>query len=527
MSLQSLYKSVYHRIVGDLPAYINELRAEIFKNGKTFFLGSLLQRTAKRYPDNVALICVDKKITYKDLYYRALRLSELLIERGIRPHDRVFLFLENSIEFYIGYYGIVQMGAVVVPLNTFLKEVELTHILNDAKPVLIITSADKVEHFRSMPAVVTLPILTEQDMRLDEPIPVQLPDFKVHELDSDELIALLYTSGTTGLPKGVMLSSRNCMTNAFQIVSCMQLHHTERILGVLPLFHSFTQSTCVWAVLFMGCTVVLVPKIERRYILGALQHKPTFFLGIPALFGLICLMKNAPLDSVKYFFSGGDALPDRIRCAFELVYRRKLCNGYGLTEASPVIAVDFEDEAGPTNTIGRPVLGVSCEIRDDHGKVLPQGEIGALWVKGDNVMLGYYNAPEQTAKVIKDGWLDTGDLAYIDAKGKIVITGRLKDLIINKGFNIYPQEIENVLMSHPAVIRAGVVGKAADMEGEVPVAFVQVSKVDPGLEKTLRDLCMQHLAMYKVPREFIITTHELAVTATGKIDKKVLRKQLK
>ncbi|MDZ4151716.1 class I adenylate-forming enzyme family protein, partial [Methylicorpusculum sp.] len=512
MSVQSLYKKVYHRLTGDLPAYVSTLRAEIFKDGKTFFLGSLLKRSAQLHPDEVALIYLDKKITYKELYSRAVRLSELLREKGVRPHDRVLLFFENSIEFYIAYYGIIQLGAVVAPLNTFLKEAELTHIINDASPVLLITIADKVTHIRSMAAASTLAIMTEQDMRLAEPVPAQLPEFQVHELAPDQMIALLYTSGTTGMPKGVMLSSRNCMTNVFQIVSCLHLHHTDRIFGVLPLFHSFAQSTCVWAMLFVGASVIVVPKIERRYILSGLQHKPTFFMGIPALFGLMCLLKNAPLDSVKYFFSGGDALPDRIRAAFALIYRRKLCNGYGLTEASPVIAVDYYDESVPTSTIGWPVLGVSCEIRDEQGAVLPQGEIGTLWVKGDNIMLGYYNAPEQTAKVLKDGWLDTGDLAYFDAKGRIVITGRLKDLIINKGFNIYPQEIENVIVGHPAVIRAAVIGKASEMEGEVPVAFVQVRKEEAGLEKVLRDLCVQHLAMYKVPREFIITAQELPAT---------------
>jgi long-chain acyl-CoA synthetase len=509
------------------PQYIHELRAEIFADGKTRFLGSLLKRSAHLYPDNVALICLDKRITYKELYYRAMRLSEKLLEKGIQPRDRVLLYFDNSIEFYIAYYGIIQIGAVVVPLNIFLKEIELSHIIKDSDPKLMLVMANTVDHVRSMQAGAALAMMTEQDMRLDEPVPAQLPDFRIQELEPDEMVALMYTSGTTGLPKGVMLSSRNCMTNVFQTVSCLQIHHSERILGVLPLFHSFAQSTCVWSLIFMGCSVIVVPKIERRYILGGLQHKPTFFLGIPALFGLMCLLKNAPLGSVKYFFSGGDALPDKIRAAFSLVYRRKICNGYGLTEASPVVAVDLDDEAGPTSCIGYPVWGISCQIRSEQGAVLPQGDIGALWVKGDNVMLGYYNAPEQTAKVLKDGWLDTGDLAYIDQKGKIVITGRLKDLIINKGLNIYPQEIENAIMMHPDVIRAGVVGKPVEMEGEVPVAFVQVRKETPGLEKVLRELCIQHLAMYKIPRDFIVTTEELPVTATGKVDKKVLCKQLK
>jgi long-chain acyl-CoA synthetase len=225
---------------------------------------------------------------------------------------------------------------------------------------------------------------------------------------------------------------------------------------------------------------------------------------------------------VRLFVSGGDALPDKIRAAFGLIYRRKLANGYGLTETTPVVSANLEDETVSAGNVGLPLIGIQCVARGDKGVDLPSGEIGVLWVKGDNVMLGYYRAQEATDKVLQNGWFNTGDLGYIDERGRIVITGREKDLIINKGFNIYPQEIENIILLHPNVIRAGVVGRI-DEEGEVPVAFVQIRTADDDMEQSLRSLCMQHLAAYKVPRQFYCDTKELPATATGKIDKKILR----
>jgi long-chain acyl-CoA synthetase len=321
-----------------------------------------------------------------------------------------------------------------------------------------------------------------------------------------------------------MLSSQNIITNLMQGIARLRIGYRQRVFGVLPLFHVFAQNVCVWGMPFVGACVILIAKIDRKLILSALKHKPTGFMGVPALYGLLCLLKTAPLDSVEYFVSGGDALPDKIRSYFELLYRRKICNGYGLTETSPIIAVDFADTAKPTSLVGRPAVGIEVEIRGEDGKPVKNGQIGELWIKGDNVMLGYYNEPEQTQKVLKDGWFNTGDTFYLNEDGKLVITGRTKDLIINKGINIYPQEIENVIMTNPNVIRVGVVGKPDD-QGEVPVAFVQIRQEQSGIEEKLSELCKQQLAAYKVPRQFICTAEELPTTATGKVNKKELRKK--
>ena len=502
----------------------DELHKSMQCNGKLMFAGRLLQRAVKEHGDTVALIYHDKHISYKKLYAMASALSAKLIKQhAIKPRDRAIICFENSPEFYIAYYALWQAGVIVAPVNTFLKEKELAHIINDAQPALIITSSDRVELFQKT-EVSLPPILTEHD--IDDVDEVSQVDDTIVDLEPEELAALLYTSGTTGLPKGVMLSSKNIMTNILQIASLLGKSSDERIFGVLPLFHSFAQNTCVWASFFYGITIILVVKIDRRYILEALEHKPTVFLGVPALYGLICLMKTAPLSTVRLFVCGGDALPDKIRSAFGLIYRRKLANGYGLTETSPVISANLDDELVPASNVGRPLVGIACAIRDEQGVDLSQGSIGVLWVKGDNVMLGYYQAPDLTSQVMKDGWFNTGDLAYIDSQGRIVITGREKDLIINKGFNIYPQEVENIILLYPNVLRVGVVAKEDEEGSEAPIAFVQLRSSEENIEQKLRKLCFQHLAPYKVPRQFLCDTKELPVTATGKIDKKVLRARL-
>jgi long-chain acyl-CoA synthetase len=232
-------------------------------------------------------------------------------------------------------------------------------------------------------------------------------------------------------------------------------------------------------------------------------------------------MKTAPLSSVKIFVSGADMLPDKIRAGFGIIYGRKICTGYGLSEAAPVIAVDHENRAVATNVVGKPLTDISLEIRDEHGAIMPTGQIGTLWVKGNNVMMGYYNAPEATEQVLQQGWLNTGDLASIDLQGNLAIRGRSKDIIIHKGFNIYPAEVENVLMMHPAVFKAAVVGQEEDMAGQVPVAFVAIKQGTQNIEQVLRALCARNLATYKVPRR-IICMDDLPMNATGKIDKKRL-----
>jgi long-chain acyl-CoA synthetase len=347
-------------------------------------------------------------------------------------------------------------------------------------------------------------------------------DYEVPYNDPDEMAALLYTSGTTGFPKGVMLSSKNILTNVVQIITAVDVSSKDCLLSILPLFHSFAQNISVWTTTFLGAKTIVVPKIERSWIIDGFKHKPTVVIAVPALYGLMCMMRNLDFSTIRFFVSGGDALPDKIRSIFEMVYRRKLCNGYGLTETSPFVAADLDDSLKSTNTVGIPAVGLACSLRDEHDVPVAAGQVGILWVKGDNVMLGYYNASDATEDILKDGWLNTGDFARFDEYGRLVIVGRFKDLIIHKGFNIYPQEIENILMGYPGMVQAAVVGLTDEQTGEVPVAYVVVKEPSATLEQDLKTLCMNNLAAYKVPRHFIVL-EKLPLTSLSKVNKKVLR----
>lgn len=488
-------------------------------------LGFFLQRPARLWPRDCALICQNRCVTYHELYWYAAACTSTLRARGVKPGDRVLLLVENSLLFYAAYFGIAQAGAVVVPLNTFLHERELVHIIKDAEPALMITTKAREQALRACTSELP-PLLDESAFDLELPVREEFPDIEITQRGADELAALLYTSGTTGFPKGVMLSSRAIITNVLQTVARFGMIERQRVLAILPLFHSFAQNVCLWASVLAGCTVIVVPKIERRTLLEGLALKPTIFVGVPALYGLLCLLKKVPLESVRYFFCGGDVLPDKIRAGFQLLYGRKICCGYGLTEAAPVVAAEVEDELSPTACAGRPLVNQTCLIVDDDGHQVPAGTIGNLIVKGDNVMMGYYREPELTRQTLKDGFLYTGDLAYLDGRGRLIITGRVKDLIKHKGINVYPAEIENIILMHPLVVAVGVIGVDDPSVGQVPVAYVQVRAHEAGIEDVLKKLCADHLAAYKVPRSFVCSTEVLPMLVTGKVDKKVLRQRV-
>ncbi|HEV2601121.1 MAG TPA: AMP-binding protein [Candidatus Babeliales bacterium] len=498
--------------------------SQMHTNNRLLSVGQLLQHATERNPHKTALLYEDRSITYAELYRHALLFSKTLIGRGVKPRDRILIMIENSIEFYIAYFGILQIGAVAVPLNTFLQSQEVTHVLQDCTPHCIVISSHIQERLEPSLLQAIHCLIAEQELIQNNT--TEEPDPSIHhQLDADELAVLLYTSGTTGTPKGIMLSSRNIMTNVAQSAVRISVTDQDRMFGLLPLFHSFAQSSSIWIPFFLNIIVIVVPKIDRRAISAGLSHNPTFFVGVPAVYGLLCLLRTVSFPTVRLFVSGGDALPDRIRIAFSLLYRRKICSGYGLTEASPVVTVCTDDIATATRLIGKPLAGITCRIQDEQGKEVEQGTIGELCIKGDNVMLGYYNAPEMTAQVLHDGWLKTGDLAYQDEEENLYITGRIKDLIIHKGLNIYPPEIENIILLHPNSIRVGVIGQADTDTGQIPIAYVQVKAIYPNLTQELKQLCQKNLAAYKVPREFICSVEPLPMTATGKVNKKLLSGQ--
>lgn len=497
-----------------------KVRASIMRQGRLLHPSRLLKRAAVLWPERTALVCGDERITFEQLFWRACVVATIITQRTILPGERILVFYENSIDFYIAYHAVWLAGCVVVPLNSFLQEPEIAHIANDAKPALAFVSPALHDRFvAAAPEIKTLDVqkllvagVCEEDL------------FAEDSQSGDALTVLLYTSGTTGMPKGVMMSGDGLLTNAIQAVATLDLGAHEKVLAALPLFHSYMQNTCVWSPLLVGASVIIVPKISRKTLLKAFKNTPSMVLGIPQFFGLLCRLKDIDFSSVTLCFCGGDALHAPIKRAFELVYGRRLSNGYGLTEMGPLIAVNLFDGETPSYCVGEPVTGVQVAIRGESGNVLDEGDVGEVWVRGNNMMLGYYNAPEATANVIQDGWLNTGDLGWMTSHGELVIGGRSKDLIINKGINIYPQEIEAVISRYPGVLQVAVVGVVLATE-EVPVAFIMSEDpefFESDIERALRLYCEQKLAFYKIPRWFIIK-RTLPFTSTGKIDKKILR----
>jgi len=508
------------------------IREEWMDAGRLRGVNHLLWRAVAKYSSKEALIAPDRTLTYNQWWYYTLIIADWLMVREVTQASRVVLYVPNSIEFYCAYFAVWHIGGVVVPLNVYLHAREIAGILDDAEPTVIITVMslqDQLEaalaHTACKAAVIVLDhYLWEfsydaaDSARRMQALPLALRGV-------EEPAVILYTSGSTGVPKGVVLSGKNVLSNTIQVRARFERvlgsSHNERFFAILPLFHAFSQNASMWLPVMVGATIITVPKIERRAIVQGLARKPTIFFGFPALYGLLVMMRNAPLNSIKLFVSGADALPDKIRMAFSLVYGRKICSGYGLTEASPVIAVDGFGQDNPTNMVGNPLMGISCQIRDADGALLPAGSVGTLWVHGDNIMTGYYNAPALTAEVLQQGWLNTGDLATMDLYGAITIAGRSKDLIINKGFNIYPQEVENVLLRHPAVFKAAVVAKDEE-GGQVPIAYVALREGTRAAPADIAAFCRENLAAYKVPR-VVNCLNDLPMTATGKIDKVKLR----
>lgn len=500
-----------------------------------------LLNSAQAAPHRTAILYRDERVTYAELAEKIRRLASRINALGVRRGDRVAILLDNSPEFIYSYFAGLLAGAVLVPTNTFLVNPEIEFIYRDADISLLLTGDRFAERLR--PVLKGLPnlravlvagaesgILTAAeevppfyDMRAK--ITEGDPGFHPSDIGSpDELAVLQYTSGTTGKPKGVMLSHENLATNAISVSKATEIVDGDRFVLALPAFHSFSQTVCVITAMVTGTGISVVPKIDRAELgYSLMHHRPTIFPGVPALFHMLSMAPAPPpeLNPVRLYISGGAPLPRAVQLRFEESYKKPIYEGYGLTEASPVVSWNLPGHNRP-GTVGMPITGVQVKVIDEKGLAVPTNTVGELYVKGSSVMMGYYKLDQDTASSIIDSWLRTGDMAQIDEDGYISIIERKKDLIIHKGLNVYPSEVEAVLLQRKEIVEVAVVGAYDGANGEVPEAFI-VFHADMSVpESELKQLCRENLAAYKIPRRFHFFP-QLPKTSTGKIKKTELK----
>jgi long-chain acyl-CoA synthetase len=481
-------------------------------------------KSALHAPDKTALFWGGSQYSYGTLWRQSLCLAGILRSKfGVGPGDRVGLWLKNCPEFVPALFGIMQTGAVVVPVNNFLKPPEVNSILADAGIDVIILDETMREDFGKLQAIrPTLKALSIQDSLLKMQLPSGEEECRSSESD---LAVLIYTSGTTGRPKGAMLSHGNLLSNVESCQRALEAVGEDRIVVLLPMFHSFMLTVGVLLPLVIGGSIVLIKALHppKNIVAELLQHRATFLPAVPQFFRALThdsVPVNLPL---RLCISGGAPLPAEILKQFTARFPIPLLEGYGLSEASPVVS--FNPIHGPwkAGSIGVPIPGVEVSVQGVLGEMLAPEEIGEICVRGGNVMLGYWNQPDETAKTMRQDWLLTGDIGYADADGYFYITDRKKDMLLVNGINVYPREIEEVLYSFPGVKEAAVIGVPDDRRGEQPLAFVAAQDGTNLQEGPLLQFVRQRLADYKVPRH-IVFLPALPRNATGKILKNELRK---
>lgn len=492
-------------------------------------LASFISQKGIEYGERTFLIdcATDRRIAFQDLDTITDRLAGGFIELGIQKNDHVALLHPNHSDFILGYLGIIKAGAVAVPINTMYPPPEIAYIIQDAKATVLVTTDEL--HPRMHAIAQDLPslkrtIVKKGHQSLEAALGEELGELRsarpVHA-DPDDVAIMFYTSGTTGKPKGVMITHRNLTFSGPNIAQSYGLQPGDRTIAALPLVHVFANASPVFGSLSAGGSVVVMERFQTEMVFEAIErYGVTWFPGVPTMFhyllaGLAENRRN--LTSLSMLLSGGASLPVEALRSLEQTFRAKVLEVYGLTESTGLVTANPVYGVRKPGSIGVAVSGVEARIIDSEGRERAPGDVGELVFRGPNACRGYWNLPQQTTEKIKNGWVHTGDHACKDEDGYYFIVGREKELIITGGFNIYPREIEEILHRHPDVHEAAVIGVAHAQKGEIPKAFV-VLKPGAGADaEALRAFCRQHLAPYKVPQ--CVLLDELPKNATGKIMK--------
>jgi len=478
---------------------------------KTINLILLLEESVQSHADRPVLIAGSRHITYRQLYSNIQNVTESLKNRGIEKNDKVALMLPNIPEFVYCYFAILELGAIVVPLNTASTPSELLYLLNDSDTKILIAQTAAAKRYQEIEdQLLTCRLMYAVD---SEEISLEMnngPGARPlsclsADIDPDEPAVMIYTAGLTGRPLGAVLTHRNLCSQLNMIQPVFRREPDDIGLCLIPLFHSFGGTVNMLNVIQAGCSTVMMDRLTMDSFFATIEReKITYICAVPRLYiGMVFYEKASKynLSSLKLCVTGGSAMPADFIPIFEKKLGVRILEGYGLTEASPACSFNRIERPAKPGSIGSALTGIDIKIVDDDGRELPRNETGELIVRGDNIMKGYYKDEAATDSVIKDGWLYTGDLGRMDEEGYIFLTGRKKRMIITSGFNVYPQEVETVLNLHPAVQDSMVSGKEDLMRGEVVKAQIILRDGLRPDDKEIIRHCKVHLTPYKVPRE--------------------------
>ncbi|HEY8464278.1 MAG TPA: long-chain fatty acid--CoA ligase [Bacillota bacterium] len=531
-----------------LPFYETGLQAQLEYPSLT--LGQVLGETATKYPKHSAMIYQGRRWNYTELNELVNQMCHLLMGLGVTKGDRIGIQLPNCPQFVIACYAACRCGAIGVTINPHFTKDDLAYIIRDSGLTTLVTCNDllpvlaKVDltGIKIITTDTRTPFDASQDyqappqvIRLERELFQQPKEDPVIPVCPDDSAFLQYTGGTTGIYKGAILSHRNLVTNSAQVRHFFKNVYEDgagRFLCVIPLFHIYGMTTSMHMPILTGSEMQLLPRFDINELMITIDHyKPNIFMGVPAMYGAIALREGNnryDLHSIKACVSGSAPLPQTIAEKFEAITDGKLREGYGLSETSPVVAINPIYGQAKIGSVGVPLPDTEIRIVDPvTGQDLTDtGEVGEIIVKGPQVMQGYWNRPEETAAVLRDGWLHTGDLGWMDADGYTYITDRLKDMIITAGEKVYPREIEELLYTHPAVKEVAVIGVPHPLRGEVPQAFVSLKETAAASEKELKQFCSKHLSKFKVPQK-IELVDALPRSTVGKVLRRLLQEKVR
>ena len=487
-------------------------------------LAGLMTETAARHGDRPAYKLDDTVVPWAAVDEASARVAGLLRERGLKAGDRVGVMLPNVPYFPIMYYGILRAGGVVVPMNVLLKGREVGFYLEDPGAKLLFCWEGFLEAASEGAEAAGAEVVTVAPGEFERMLGGVDPVRELADCAGDDTAVILYTSGTTGKPKGAELTHDNLRRNAeVSVQTLLEMSERDVLLGALPLFHTFGQTVCMNCSTLVGACLTMIPRFEPGKALEIIERdQVSVFAGVPTMY---TAMLNHPeretvdVSCLRLCVSGGAAMPEQIMRSFEEEFGCKILEGYGLSETSPVASFNHPYKERKPGSIGTPISGVEMKCVDEDDEELAQGDVGEIVIRGHNVMKGYWNRDDATEEAMRGGWFHSGDMARVDEDGYFFIVDRKKDLIIRGGYNVYPREIEEVLYEHPAVLEVAVVAMPHDELGEEVGAAVALKPGEQATAEELQSYAKQHVAAYKYPRR-IWFVDELPKGPTGKILKR-------